>query len=144
MIERITPPGVPTPRGPYSPGVKAGDFIYVAGQAAVDPATDNGSVRIRIDNSKHLLKLGMFVSVELPLKQTASSLVVPRQAIYPDESGEPHVYRVKGDEAEFVPVQLGIQTKDEAQILSGAQEGDTVILSGGYGLPDKARVHSKP
>ena len=40
MIERLTPPGVPTPRGPYSPAVRAGDFIFVAGQVAVDPATD--------------------------------------------------------------------------------------------------------
>ena len=39
MIERISPPGVPAPRGPYSPAVRAGDFIYVSGQVAVDPAT---------------------------------------------------------------------------------------------------------
>ncbi|MCC6857142.1 MAG: RidA family protein [Bryobacterales bacterium] len=40
MIERINPPGVPIPRGPYSPAVRAGDFIYVAGQGPIDPATD--------------------------------------------------------------------------------------------------------
>ena len=39
MIERISPPGVPAPRGPYSPAVRAGDFIFVSGQAPVDPAT---------------------------------------------------------------------------------------------------------
>lgn len=39
MIERISPPGVPAPRGPYSPAVRAGDFIFVSGQVAVDPAT---------------------------------------------------------------------------------------------------------
>ena len=39
MIERITPPGVPAPRGPYSPAVRAGDFIFVSGQVAVDPKT---------------------------------------------------------------------------------------------------------
>jgi 2-iminobutanoate/2-iminopropanoate deaminase len=39
MIERITPPGVPAPRGPYSPAVRAGDFIYVSGQVPVDPAS---------------------------------------------------------------------------------------------------------
>src|SRR5436853_2005900 len=39
MIERISPPGVPAPRGPYSPAVRAGDFIFVAGQVALDPAT---------------------------------------------------------------------------------------------------------
>jgi 2-iminobutanoate/2-iminopropanoate deaminase len=39
MIERLSPPGVPTPQGPYSPAVRAGDFIYVSGQICVDPAT---------------------------------------------------------------------------------------------------------
>jgi 2-iminobutanoate/2-iminopropanoate deaminase len=43
MIERITPPGVPTPRGPYSPAVRAGDFIYVAGQGPIDPVTQQMS-----------------------------------------------------------------------------------------------------
>src|ERR1035438_5044214 len=35
----ISPPGVPAPRGPYSPAVRAGDFIFVSGQVPVDPAT---------------------------------------------------------------------------------------------------------
>jgi 2-iminobutanoate/2-iminopropanoate deaminase len=39
-IERIFPASVPTPRGPYSPAVRAGDFIFVSGQGPVDPATD--------------------------------------------------------------------------------------------------------
>ena len=43
MIERITPPGVPAPRGPYSPAVRAGDFIYVSGQGPIDPATNTFS-----------------------------------------------------------------------------------------------------
>ena len=43
MIERISPPGVPAPRGPYSPAVRAGDFIFVAGQGPVDPATNEFS-----------------------------------------------------------------------------------------------------
>jgi thioredoxin reductase (NADPH) len=48
MIERISPPGSPAPRGPYSPAVRAGDFIFVSGQVPVDPATQNvvsGDVR---------------------------------------------------------------------------------------------------
>jgi len=39
MIERISPPGAPAPGGPYSPAVKAGDSIYVAGQISVDPVS---------------------------------------------------------------------------------------------------------
>ncbi len=108
---------------------------------AVDPATNNGTVRIRIDNTKRQLKLGQYLSINLPLKQSGLRLVVPRQAVYPDESGEPHVYKVLGDEAISVPVQLGVQTKDKAEIVSGVHEGDTVIVTGGYGLPEKSKVH---
>jgi reactive intermediate/imine deaminase len=39
MIERIFPAGAPAPRGPYSPGVKAGDTVYVAGQVSMDPVS---------------------------------------------------------------------------------------------------------
>ena len=39
MIERISPSSVPKPRSPYSPAVRAGDFIYVSGQGPTDPAT---------------------------------------------------------------------------------------------------------
>jgi RND family efflux transporter MFP subunit len=111
---------------------------------SVDPATGNGTIRVRIKNPGRLLKLGMFVTVELPLRETAQGLVVPRQAVYPDEAGEPHVYKLLGEEAQFVPVQLGAQTKDQVQVLSGLADGDKIILAGGYGLPDKTRVHVKP
>jgi 2-iminobutanoate/2-iminopropanoate deaminase len=32
---------VPAPRGPYSPAVRAGDFIFVSGQVPIDPVTQN-------------------------------------------------------------------------------------------------------
>lgn len=40
MLERVFPPGVVTPRGPYSPAIRAGDFIFVSGQIPMDPATN--------------------------------------------------------------------------------------------------------
>jgi len=63
MIERITPPGVPTPRGPYSPAVRAGDFIFVAGQGPIDPETNQFSygdirheTRVVLNNIKRILE----------------------------------------------------------------------------------------
>jgi len=43
MIERIYPSDSPRPRGPYSPAVRAGDFIFVAGQGPIDPVTNEFS-----------------------------------------------------------------------------------------------------
>ena len=63
MIERLTPEGVPTPRGPYSPAVRAGDFLFLAGQVPVDPATDkisNGDIqhetRLVLNNLRRILE----------------------------------------------------------------------------------------
>jgi 2-iminobutanoate/2-iminopropanoate deaminase len=43
MIERLSPPGVVAPRGPYSPAVRAGGFLFVSGQGPIDPASDRYS-----------------------------------------------------------------------------------------------------
>jgi 2-iminobutanoate/2-iminopropanoate deaminase len=43
-ITRVFPHNSPTPRGPYSPAVRAGDFIYVSGQGPIDPVTDKLSI----------------------------------------------------------------------------------------------------
>lgn len=63
MIERINPPGLPAPRGPYSPSVRAGDFIFVSGQGPVDPETNQFSygdirheTRIVLGNIKKILE----------------------------------------------------------------------------------------
>ena len=39
-IERIVPNGGASPRGHYTPALRAGDFVYVSGQGPIDPATD--------------------------------------------------------------------------------------------------------
>src|ERR1039458_55821 len=63
MIERIYPPGIAAPRGPYSPAVRAGDFIYVSGQVPVDPATNTavaGDVKVEtrqvLNNVRRILE----------------------------------------------------------------------------------------
>jgi 2-iminobutanoate/2-iminopropanoate deaminase len=39
-IERIVPAGGASPRGHYTPALRAGDFVYVSGQGPIDPVTD--------------------------------------------------------------------------------------------------------
>lgn len=63
MIERITMTGIPAPRGPYSPAVRAGDFIFVSGQGPIDPETNQFSfgdikweTRIVLNNIRRILE----------------------------------------------------------------------------------------
>lgn len=115
----------------------------VAISPAVDPATDVGLVRIRIVNGAGRLRLGMFITAQVPLETHRNTLVAALQAVYRDTDGNPEIYRVEGEKAEAVPVTLGLETKDRVELLSGAQEGDTIILGGGYGLPAHAKIKVK-
>lgn len=115
----------------------------VAISPTVDPATNVGNVRIRIANPGGTLKLGMYLSAQVPVETHANALTVPVQAIYHDESGQARLYKVEGDTAKAVVVKLGIETKNGVEILSGVNSGDTVILTGGYGLGDTTKVKIK-
>jgi len=115
----------------------------VAISPAVDPATNVGLVRIRIVNGAGRLRLGMFITAQVPLETHRNALVAALQAVYRDSDGNPEIYRVEGEKAEAVPVTLGLETKDRVELLSGAQEGETIILGGGYGLPAHAKIKVK-
>jgi membrane fusion protein (multidrug efflux system) len=151
------------------PGVTF-DASVAAVSPAVDPASDVGLVRIRILNPQGLLRLGMFLTAPLPLETHRNTLVVPPQAIYRGEDASPQIYRVEQEKpekadaksgakseeksagkaepssgmvAKIMPVTLGIETPDKVELLSGPSEGDTIILDGGYGLPDGAKLKVK-
>lgn len=55
MIERLSPPGTPAPRGPYSPMVRAGDFLFVSGQVPVDPATQQMQLGDIADETRRVI-----------------------------------------------------------------------------------------
>ena len=58
----VFPPGV-KPVGPYSPGIQAGDFLYVSGQGARDlagklPADIEGQTKQALENVKTIVETG--------------------------------------------------------------------------------------
>jgi 2-iminobutanoate/2-iminopropanoate deaminase len=63
MIERISVAGAPRPQGPYSPAVRAGDFLFVSGQGPIDPEKNEfrfGDIQqqttLTLENIRHILE----------------------------------------------------------------------------------------
>ena len=63
-IEFLSPPGTIKPTGPWSVGVRAGDFVFVAGMRGIDPKTDTlvagdeARVRQAFTNMKTIIEAG--------------------------------------------------------------------------------------
>lgn len=115
----------------------------VAIAPAVDPSTNVGAVRIRIANPGGVLKLGMYLNAQVQVETHKNALIIPAEAVYRDESGKPIVYEVSGGVAKVMGITPGIESKGKAEILDGVKDGDTIILSGGYGLDDGTKVKIK-
>jgi membrane fusion protein (multidrug efflux system) len=121
------------------PGAKLEGRV-VAVSPAVDPATNMGLVRIELANPAGRLRYGMYLAAQVPVETHSDVLVVPRKAVYRNEEGATLVYKVKGDAVAAVPVTRGIETTDLSEVTGDLQPGDTLVLDGGYGLPDGAHV----
>jgi 2-iminobutanoate/2-iminopropanoate deaminase len=52
--ETITSPNIPTPVAPFSPAVRAGEFVYLSGQVGQDPGTGllvRGGISAQVDQT---------------------------------------------------------------------------------------------
>ncbi|SJN52977.1 Macrolide export protein MacA [Vibrio ruber DSM 16370] len=84
-----------------------------------------------IDNPDGVLRIGMTAQVTIVLNQSDDALIIPAQILRPRDN-DPNGYQVpvlvKG-QVEFRDVTIGINNKVRAEVLSGLNEGDKVILS---------------
>jgi hypothetical protein len=70
------------------------------------------------------------VKVEITTDFKANALVVPRSAVFSDE-GKPAILMLQGTGTTAKPVDLGLVTSEEIEILHGINEGDSVVLNPG-------------
>jgi HlyD family secretion protein len=111
----------------------------------VSPAVDPGSTTIEVwvETAKpgSALKPGMTVQVQIAAVTAKDALAVPVSAVYKNADGTSFVLVAGADEKAHVSaVETGIRSTTEVQILSGIKEGEAVITSGGYALPDNTLI----
>jgi HlyD family secretion protein len=111
----------------------------------VSPALDPGSttVEVWVEASKPPVELkpGMTVEISVTAKTAKDALIVPASAVFKvPEAGEVVLVAGSDEHAHQTTVQTGIRNREFVQILSGLKEGDPVIITGGYGLPDKTQI----
>jgi HlyD family secretion protein len=111
----------------------------------VSPALDPGSTTIEVWVEARKpdpgLRPGMTVSVAMTAKTAKDAIVVPAGAVFRSEEAGDYVLVAGNDEkAHQKKVQIGIRNGESAQVVSGVNEGEPVITSGGYAVPDGTKI----
>ena len=108
----------------------------------VDPQTRTIPVRIVVDNADAKLSPGMFVRIDLAGKQGEEHLVVPSEAVI--MTGERNVVIVAREGGGFDVASVTVGTEEDGQtaILSGLEEGQSIVLSGQFLIDSEASLSS--
>lgn len=138
----------------YIMGIEKGDelevFIPAYGEQPVagrvksvpptiNPQTRAYTVTIEIDNPEHNIKGGMYAEIKLTVEKKENTLVIPQQAIL-EIDGVPSAFIVEGGSAELRQVETGLTLGDYAEVLTGLNEGESVVVEGQYTLSDGRKV----
>jgi multidrug efflux pump subunit AcrA (membrane-fusion protein) len=108
---------------------------------ATDPASTTMQVWVEADNRTEKLKPGASAHVRIITELVKNATTVPVAALLPGEEGGEAVLVIDSESiAHKHTVTVGIREGDKAQILNGARPGDEVVVVGGLGVDDKAKV----
>jgi membrane fusion protein, multidrug efflux system len=114
-----------------------GEIFFISPQ--LDRETRTALLKTRIPNPDGLLKAGMVARLELRLKSTEDALLVPEVALI-SNGNQYFVFVVDHEQkAELRPVTVGQRVPRWAQITTGLQGGERIVVEGhqkiGPGMP---------
>ena len=114
---------------------------------ALDPNSTTVEVWVQAKNPKGRLRPGTSAQISMLARAVPNSLGVPAAAVLTSPEGSNYVMVAGSDnKAHQKTVKTGIKQGDQVQIVEGLAEGERVITSGAYGLPDntKIRIEASP
>lgn len=110
----------------------AGKVTYISD--VLDPQTRTAKIRCEVPNSKVLLKLDMFATVQLPTTFSRQALAVPVGAIQQLDSKTVVFVRRGATQFETREIQVGKTVNGQVEILSGLRDGEPVATVGAFHL----------
>jgi RND family efflux transporter MFP subunit len=112
------------------------DFPGKVARFSVDvgQATRTMHTEVDVPNPERALIPGLYAEATLALDRVADALAVPLQAVNQTTDQASVMIVDSSNKVQTRPITLGIQTPNEAEVLSGLNEGDRVVLSDRSGL----------
>jgi membrane fusion protein (multidrug efflux system) len=113
--------------------VQGDDSVFlakiIASEGGIESATRNLNVRAVVEGTSASLKTGAFARVELPLAINPAALMIPTQAVIPQERDKKVIVTRQG-KAVFMTVKTGVRQAANIEVTDGLVVGDTIITTG--------------
>lgn len=107
----------------------------------VKEATRTMHTEVDIQNRDRILMPGLYAEADVALEHRDDIPTIPLQAVN-HEGNKTTVFVVGGNsEIESRPITLGLQTANDAEVVSGLVEGEQVVVSDRSGLKPGDKVH---
>ncbi|WP_282016512.1 efflux RND transporter periplasmic adaptor subunit [Marinifilum flexuosum] len=106
---------------------------------AIDAETRSFKAVIDINNSKLLLRPGMFAKGEIVVAKADSALVIPKNVILNKQKGNV-VFVVHKGLAEERVIEFGLENPNEVQIVSGLEKKDRLVVKGFETLRNRSKI----
>jgi HlyD family secretion protein len=108
---------------------------------ALEANSTTAEVWVQAPNPGERFRPGSSVQVAILAETVRDALVIPAAAILPSQEGAATVMVVGTDSlAHERQIEIGIRETDKVQVIKGLEPGEQVIVEGGLGLSDKAKV----
>jgi len=115
------------------------DATVFATERGIDNTTRNLKVRAQVNGLSKELLAGGFASVNLRMSERKDAMMVPSQALIPQDDKMQLVVARHG-KAKFINVQTGLRKATFVEIKDLLQPGDTIVTSGILFVKDGAKL----
>jgi membrane fusion protein, multidrug efflux system len=105
------------------------EATVLATEQGIEAATRNLKARAIVAGKGIQVKPGAFANITLNLGEIKNALMIPTQAIIPQESNK-RVIVAKGGKAKFLVVKTGVRQASLIEVTEGLLPGDTVATTG--------------
>jgi membrane fusion protein, multidrug efflux system len=109
---------------------------------AIESQTRSETWELMFDNSKGILKPGMFAQVNLPVSRMQEGFLVPYKAVVTTQERK-FVIRVVSGKAHWVDVKTGFTNIDKTEVSGDLKPGDQIIDLANEEIKDGNRVKVK-
>ena len=106
---------------------------------AIDSETRSFKAIININNSKLLLRPGMFAKGEIVVAKADSAIVIPKDVILNKQRGNT-VFVVNKGLAEERVIEFGLENPNEVQVISGLEKKDRLVVKGFETLRNRSKI----